>query len=439
MEVVIFETGVPPHFRIYCSENHKPIDPKEVKASVTLHRLGGRASEFEFHPATEYLKSDTIVEEPHSFEVTVRAERDGKVYQWEYDQIEGRIHLDSEVEKSVGIQVLPATQQRILSVLELPGEIALNADRVCHIVPRISGIVAEARKNLGDRVEEGEVVAVIESRELANAKGELLVHMKREELARINYDRIEKLWEKKVSPEKEFLDAQKALEEQKIETLAATQKLRALGLPPSQLEELRRNPNGPMTRYEIYAPFHGIVITKHMAKGEWVRESADILCVADLSDVWVDITVYGKDLDLVRLGQKVTVTSNSSDLSASGKISYIGPLVGEETRTARARVVLGNAQGKWRPGMFVTVKIVRKDEEVPLAVREDAVQTMDRYGSVVFVQYGEQFEVRPVELGRSDGTNVEIRKGLLPGERYVAAKSFILKSELSTAGLSHSH
>ena len=235
VEVVIFETGVPPHFRIYCSENHKPIDPKEVKASVTLHRLGGRASEFEFHPATEYLKSDTIVEEPHSFEVTVRAERDGKVYQWEYDQIEGRIHLDSEVEKSVGIQVLPATQQRILSVLELPGEIALNADRVCHIVPRISGIVAEARKNLGDRVEEGEVVAVIESRELANAKGELLVHMKREELARINYDRIEKLWEKKVSPEKEFLDAQKALEEQKIETLAATQKLRALGLPPSQL------------------------------------------------------------------------------------------------------------------------------------------------------------------------------------------------------------
>ena len=166
-----------------------------------------------------------------------------------------------------------------------------------------------------------------------------------------------------------------------------------------------------MTRYEIYAPFHGIVITKHMAKGEWVRESADILCVADLSDVWVDITVYGKDLDLVRLGQKVTVTSNSSDLSASGKISYIGPLVGEETRTARARVVLGNAQGKWRPGMFVTVKIVRKDEEVPLAVREDAVQTMDRYGSVVFVQYGEQFEVRPVELGRSDGTNVGNTEG----------------------------
>lgn len=439
VEVTIFEKGVPPHFRIYSYENHKPIDPKDVNVTVELHRLGGRVTEFKFHPAGDYLKCDKIVEEPHSFDVKVSAEHDGKKYEWEYDQIEGRIHLRPEVARRVGIQALLAGPQRIISILELPGEIVLNADRVSHIVPRITGVVAEARKNLGDPVKEGEVIAVIDSRELANAKSGYLVHRKREELARINYERIKKLWEQRVSPEKDFIDAQKTLEEEKIETLAAAQKLRALGLSKAELEDLRRDPDQLMTRYELRAPFDGVVITKHLTKGEWVGESADIMSVADLSTVWVDITVYATYLDSVRVGQKVTVAADSSDINDSGVVSYVGPLVGEETRTATARVVLENADGRWRPGMFVTVKIVQRDEHVPLAIRKEAVQTMERFGSVVFVQYGDQFEVRPVELGRSDGINVEVLKGLFPGEKYVAAKSFMLKSELSTEGLSHTH
>ena len=439
VEVSIFEKGVPPRFRIYCYENHKPVDPKEVKLTVALRRLGDRVTKFQFQAKKGYLHSDTIVEEPHSFDVEVKAEHHGKKYEWDYSQIEGRIHLRPEVAKAVGIQILPAGPARIRKVLELPGEVALNADRVCHVVPRVSGVLEEARKNLGDRVKEGEVIAVIESRELANAKSNYLVRLKREELARINYDRIKNLWEKRVSPEKDFLDAQKSLEEEKIERVAAAQRLRALGLSRSELADLRENPEKPMTRYELRAPFDGVVITKHMAKGEWVGEKADILNIADLSTIWVDITVYANALDAVKIGQPVTVKSNSTNLEASGVISYIGPIVGEETRTAMARVVLENPERRWRPGMFVTVKIVQNDTEVPLAVTNGAVQKMDRFGSVVFINHGDEFEVRPVELGRADSENVEVLRGLEPGEKYVAAKSFVLKSELSTEGLSHTH
>jgi cobalt-zinc-cadmium efflux system membrane fusion protein len=439
VEVSIFEKGVPPRFRVYCYEDHKPVDPKDVKLTVALRRLGDRVTKFRFKPKNDYLHSDTIVEEPHSFDVEVMAEHHGKKYEWDYSQIEGRIHLRPEVAEAVGIQILPVGPARILTVLELPGEVALNADRVCHVVPRVSGVLEEARKNLGDRVKEGEVIAVIESRELANAKSNYLVRLKREELARINYDRIKNLWEKRVSPEKEFLDAQKSLEEEKIERVAAAQRLRALGLSKSELADLRENPEKPMTRYELRAPFDGVVITKHMAKGEWVGEKADILNIADLSTIWVDITVYANALDAVRTGQPVKVKSNSTNLEASGVISYIGPLVGEETRTAMARVVLENPERRWRPGMFVTVTIIQNDTEVPLAVLNGAVQKMDRFGSVVFVNHGDQFEVRPVELGRADSKRVEVLRGLEPGEKYVAAKSFVLKSELSTEGLSHTH
>jgi cobalt-zinc-cadmium efflux system membrane fusion protein len=353
--------------------------------------------------------------------------------------VEALVNLSSETAEKIGIQVLSAGPARIESELEFPGEVALNADRVCHVVPRVAGVIAEARKKLGDVVKEGDVVAILESRDLATARSQYLVQLKREELANINFTRMKNLWEKRVSPEKDYLDSQKALEEAKIERLAAAQKLMALGHSQADLEALREAPEAPMAHYELRAPFDGLVITKHMSKGEWVDEKTEILCVADLSTVWVDIIVYADHLDAVQIGQKVIVRSDATKREAAGVVSYVGPLVGAQSRTTRARVVLDNPHGKWRPGMFVTVKLVQDAGMVPVAVKTDAIQTLDHLGSVVFVRYGDQFEARPVRLGRSDLRNIEIRTGLDQGEQYAAANSFILKSQLGTKGLSHSH
>ena len=97
-----------------------------------------------------------------------------------------------------------------------------------------------------------------------------------------------------------------------------------------------------------------------------------------------------------------------------------------------------NPEGRWRPGLFVTVEVVQEEVTVPVAVSVDAIQTF-RDWSVVFVQYGDLFEVRPLELGRNDGQWVEVLHGLLPGERYVARNSFILKAELGKSGATHDH
>ncbi len=439
VEVAIHEKDGPPRFRLYCYEHDRQLDPRDVGVSLDLVRLGNRKTRFRFRPHDGYLHSDQVVKEPHSFDVTVSAERDGKVHRWQFSQVEARITLSSEVAQRMGISARTAGPERIRSELELPGEIVLNTDRVCHIVPRVSGVVSDATKNLGDTVKRGEIIAVIDSRALADARSNYLVRLKHEELARINYDRISKLWQKKVSAEKEYLDALKAFEEAKIERIAAGQKLLALGLTRKELKTLPREPEGPLTGYELRAPFAGTVIIKRMSKGQWVDENAEILCVADLSTVWGDLTIYADKLDQVRLGQRVKIKSDSTDLEAEGVVSYIGPLVGEQSRTAKARVVIDNRHGRWRPGMFVTARVVRAEDMVPIAIRKEALQTLDRFGTVVFVQDGDQFEPRPVEMGRSDGQNVEVVAGLSPGEKYVAKKSFVLKSQLGTAGLSHTH
>ena len=148
--------------------------------------------------------------------------------------------------------------------------------------------------------------------------------------------------------------------------------------------------------------------------------------------------MYAKDLSVVKVGQNVTVRSKILGLEANGTLTYLGPLVGEQTRTARGRVVVQNPEGHWRPGLFVTVEVVQEEVLVPVAVSVDALQTY-RDWSVVFVQYGNLFEVRPLELGRNDGKWVEVLHGLLPGERYVARNSFILKADLGKAGATHEH
>jgi len=438
LEVLIYEKGTPPHFRVYCSNDRKPLDPKEVKVSIELKRLGDRVTVFDLAPDKEFLFSREEVEEPHSFEVKVTAERGGEKFEWEYWKIEDRVELGPELADKVGIQTDKAGPEKLKSIKELPGEIVFNADRISHIVPRVPGVVHQALKNLGDTVGRGEVIAVIDSRELGEAKSKYLVALEREKLARYNFERAQRLWDKETIPEKEFLTAQKNYLEEKIELGAAARKLKAMGLRQSEVESLSSGSLEDLTHFTLRADFDGVIVRKHLAPGEWVKEDAEIYMIADLSTVWVEITVYANDLDTVRLGQTVTVKYDSSGLEASGVVSYLGPIVGEETRTAKARVVIPNPDHKWRPGMFVKVDVESEEASAPVVVRSDAIQSY-RNWSGVFINYGDEYEFRPLVLGRSDSRFTEVVKGLSPGETYVSRNGFILKAELGKAGMSHQH
>ncbi len=452
IELTIYEKGVPPQFRAYAYEKGKPVDPNEVQLTAALHRLGGRVDEIRFQKEGDSLRGDQTVEEPHSFDVKIAAERKGQSHRWEYSQVEGRVEMASEVAAAAGIEIGTAGPVQMKTILDLPGEIVLNKNKVAHVVPRLSGVVTEVRKNLGEKVRKGEVIATLDSRELAEAKTEYIESVHRLEFAQASFVREENLWKKKISPEQDYLASRHALEEAEIARQSSEQKLLALGLSRADLASLAIEPEGAvverevrapfvskaLTRYELKSPLDGMIIEKRISTGEAVKEDADIFVIADLSSVWGDITVYAKDLRAVRLGQKVTVRSKELGAEATGKVSFIGPLVGEQTRAASAHVDIPNPNRLWRPGLFVTVELVQEEVPTPVAVSADAIQTY-RDWNVVFVQYGNQFEVRPLALGRSDGKWVEVVSGLSPGEKYAAKNSFVLKADLGKSGAAHDH
>lgn len=429
IEVTIFEQGVEPQFRLYTYRDGKPLDPKASQVKVTLERLGREPQVFSFIPEKDYLKGDAVVEEPHSFKVTMDARYDNKAYRFNYEQVEARVAMSDEQLRQNQVEVLTAGPARIRNVLQLIGEVRFNEDRTVHVVPRLSGIVQSVAANAGDRVKKGQVLAVVSSQALADQRAELLAAQKRLALTRTTFEREKRLWEDKISAEQDYLQARTALQEAEIAAQNAQQKLASLG---------SQRAGGDLTRYEVRSPIDGVVVEKHIALGETVKDDATVFVVADLSTVWAEMTVYAKDLNVVKIGQKATVKATAFESESSGTVFYVGSLVGEQTRAAKARIVLPNPQGVWRPGLPVNIQLTAGEVEVPVAVSQEAIQSV-RDWTVVFGRYGADFEARPVELGRSDGRFVEVVKGLNAGEQYAAKNSFLIKAELGKAGASHDH
>lgn len=430
LEVTIFEQDVAPEFRVYTYMNGKLLDPAASRVSLTLDRLGRQPQLFSFVKVDDYLKGDAVVDEPHSFKAMITAQHNGKVYRFSYEQVEARVSMTDQQIRQNKIEVLTAGPAKINSTLQLVGEIGFNQDRLVHVVPRLAGVVSSVSVSSGDRVRKGQVLAVIASQVLADQRSELLAAQKRLTLARTTFEREKRLWEDKISAEQDYLQARNAMHEAEITVQNAQQKLVSLGGTPTV--------GGNLTRYEIRAPIDGIVMERHLSLGEAVKDDANIFVIADLSTVWAEMTIYPKDLNTVKVGQDAIIKATAFEAQSRGKVSYVGALVGEQTRTAKARIVLPNPQGTWRPGLPVSITLVADRIEVPVAVSAEAIQTV-RDWTVVFGRYGTSFEARPLALGRSDGRFVEVISGLNAGEQYAAKNSFLIKADQGKSGASHDH
>jgi len=523
VEVKIFETGVPPQLRVYVTTiAGKPIPLNEVDVVINLHRLD-RLDEIHFKLVGDYLLGDMTVVEPHSFEVDIKAHWQGKDYIWHFSQIEARTELSTEVQENAGIKVNAAGPGKIKSVLRFTGEIGLNEERVVHIVPRLDGVVREVFKDLGDHVKKGELLAILESRELADAKINYLAAVKQSKLAKKDmerealvfkttgtmlklleqqpdlekvyrslknlvigenrellipayaklhltesvYKREKRLREKGISSESEYMLAledhksaeakyvalrekiaydgdwtmrqkQRTSEMEQLNLQMAIQKLLALGLPIMKIERLDKGEDPLLTHYELRSSLSGTVIKKHLTTGEALKKDDNIFILADLSDVWVNIAIPAKNLKAVKLGQKVKVKNDQMETEAMGRLIYLSSIIDETTRSVTGRVVIPNNNKLWRPGTFVTVELILKERAVPVAVRADAIQSL-RDWSVVFVNYGNFFEGRPLELGANDENWVEVLDGLSAGENYVVENSYAVKAEIEKSGAAHSH
>jgi membrane fusion protein, heavy metal efflux system len=353
---------------------------------------------------------------------------------------DGFIKMSSAQAEAASIEIAPASKGELTRKVVVPGTITPNGDRVARVPARVVGTVARLDKRLGDLVKQGEVVAVISSREVADAKSEYLTASVDFELQKTMFERIESLWNRQVASEQQYLNARATFRRAQLRFDLARQKLSALGVDANELADAAKldaaSPGAlNLRQYALHAPISGQVVARTVDQGTSVGQEGDpseLYTIADLSSLWVELAVPTADLESIKIGQRVLVSGADKSRGGEGRIMFVGPLLNQETRSARVIAEIDNREQSWRPGSFVTAEIVIEQHQVQFRVPRAALQTIQGK-RVAFVRTQDGFNSREVKIGRANDEAFEITAGLSAGEQIAVSNTFLLKAELGKA------
>ena len=337
---------------------------------------------------------------------------------------EGVITLTADQIATAGVQVA-APLVGGAGTIELPATIDGNPQATQVVSAGIAGRVVALNRNLGEGVSRGQPLAVIESREAAQLKGEVEASRARLALANSNLAREQRLFAQRVSPEQDLIAARTAATEARIALTQAQSQVSAAG-----------DGGGGLNRLGIVAPISGQVIARPVVLGQTVAADADLFRVANLAKVSLSLSLKPEDAGRIRPGAQVTVTA--SGRSATAKVSFVSPALDPQTRLVPAIASLDNGGNLWRVGEAVTasVQLAGDGGRSTVRVPSTAVQTVEGR-TVVFVRTASGFKATPVQLGDTAGDTVLIRSGLSGRERIATVGSFTLKAELGKSEAAH--
>lgn len=355
VELAIFERGVPPEYRAWATANGKPVNPGDWTLEVTLRRLGGSEDKFSFTAEKDYLRGQGVVEEPHSFDVSVTATHGQRRYQWEFPSYEGRLTLARELADSIGIKTVVAATGTLHERIKLYGNLVADPLRLSHIQARYPGLVRSVKPTIGMRVKAGEVIATVES-------------------------------------------------------------------------------NESLREYPLYSPIDGTLVERHANPGEFTADRV-LFSILDERVLELHLQAFPADAARIKKGQAITLQADGREAHTS--IEYITPRHGDSP-TLEVHAPVDNSAGHWVPNQAVEAWVDIAETPVALRVENRALQGF-RDWQVVFIKVGDTYEIRPLELGRSDGTYSEVLGGLNPGDEYVVQQAYVLKADLEKFGASHDH
>ncbi|HRK32759.1 MAG TPA: efflux RND transporter periplasmic adaptor subunit [Tepidisphaeraceae bacterium] len=376
------------------------------------------------------------------------------------DEHTDEVVLTPQAIRSHGIKVSRAKPRKLTAVIIAPGRVAYNAEKVAHVGSAVTGRVAQLKVRIGDVVQTGDTLLIIDSPELGEAQSDYLqkrtaveIAKPAVDLAKSSFERAQQLYDKDQGialtevqkRQGEFQAAKGNLQSATAALTAAENRLHLLGVKQDAIESLART--GEIDpQYIVRAPIGGRVIEREATLGELVGPDKErLLMLADLNPIWVSADIPETNISQVSVGSKVEITVPAIAVeSFEGIVSYVAPELDPSTRTARVRVEVPNDGTRLLPGMFATASIAvggSAAEEAILAVPEEAIQTVEGEPSV-FVPVANEantFTKRVVAIGQSISGFVPIYAGLKEGESFVASGSFILKAELGKAGAAHEH
>ncbi|KJC49105.1 cation transporter [Bradyrhizobium sp. LTSP885] len=353
----------------------------------------------------------------------------------------GHIELNEDQIREAGITLALASGGMLKRHFLAPGSLIPDADHIGRVSVRVLATVAELRKRLGDSVEKGEIVATIESREVADAKSEYLAARLTNDLQQTLYARQKTLVESRIVSENEFLRTRLTANDAQIKLDGARQKLFALGLSEGEIADLPSQPPESLRKQFLRSPISGRVSERRVDLGGLIGregQESELFVIVNLDDIWVDLAVSPEDIGSVREGVPVRIRAIGSEDEAVADVIFVSPLLDRETRNARVIATMSNREHRWKPGTFVTAEVPLTGAPSLVIVPKKALQTI-KGTPTVFVRQADGFEARSVRTGREDDDDVEVLAGLAAGETIALENTFTLKAELEKDDAEHDH
>ncbi len=348
------------------------------------------------------------------------------------------VRMDERTRREFGVTLVTAKPGKLEVIIELTGEISFDPGRIVHVVPPVPGLAGRVFRRLGDRVEKGDLLVEVSSRKLAELVSNVLEARAQAAWARSEYLREKRLFRKGISAARDYQRAKAARDRAYASLQAARRKLGALGLTRKDISSLLQSPSGKASTYTLRAPATGSIVAKHVTTGEFVETNASLFTIADASVVWAKLRVFQRDIGTIASGQKVVIRSRHTKREARATVDYVTPMLNDETRTASARVILPNGDGRWKPGQFVTAEVTLQSYDAKVLVPITALQNMAG-GTCIFVQQKDGLHCTKVAIGRRSDRFAEVTSGLPPGARYVSKGGFLLRSQATKNRFGHDH
>jgi cobalt-zinc-cadmium efflux system membrane fusion protein len=308
-------------------------------------------------------------------------------------------------------------------------EVIFNQNRFAHISPPAAGIIQHVPVNLGDHVEEGQVLAEIASNEVAKAKSDYLKALDQERLKKLIFQREKELVDKNITARQEFQQAEAEYQIAKTETMTTRQQLLNYGLRPDDVKTIEET-RSSASLLKIRSPFSGTLVEKHAVMGEAIDVGESIFQLADLSTFWLELSIPETQITQIRVGDSIRSAFTAiPGYRIEGTITWLSPRIEENTRMMKARALVSNHDGKLRQGLFGKVRLVSPAKEERLVTPRDAVQTVDGKPFIFVKRENDLFEIRHIAPGRKSRDRIEILEGLTPRDEIVIVGSFTMKSE----------
>lgn len=349
--------------------------------------------------------------------------------------VAGIVMLPPEEASRLGLVVQPVSQSDFRIHRDFPGIVQPNQRNMAEITTLVRGRVIEVYADLGQEVKANAPLAILYSSELGLAQSAYLKARARLHVAEQAYARAKFLLQEKVIGEAEAQRRQAELLSIQAEANEAHDRLKLLGMSHEEFRRLERS-REIRSVVPIVAPFAGRIIGRKLTRGEVVETTENLFVIADLSEVWVVANIPEKDIPFVHAvhasGDKqaeVRINAYPKEVFR-GAITYVGDVLDPVTRTMQLRLELPNPDGRLKPEMFATIRLFSEAQPDRLAVPDAALQR-DQGRTFVFVQRSpNEYEVRDVQVGESNGTLTAVLGGLKEGEQVVTHGAFVLKSEL---------